>query len=113
MSELSRFVDPVDPAHRLRAITLWRPTWCNCVLWARRQQRAHGGYVMVRRSVVWWRWRRQGKDRPAFWPHALWSPDGEVCFEYTTNKPDYLLWWRLPLMLLFRGQVQRVTRQWP
>lgn len=108
-----RYADPLHPAHPLREITLWRPTWCNCLIWARHQQRAHGGYLMQRRSVVRWRWRRAGRDRLAFWPHALWSPDGETCFEYTTDKPAWLPWYRLPAMLLFRGRVQRVTRQWP
>lgn len=112
-AEAGCFVDPVHPAHPLRPVRLWLPTWCNCLLWARHQQRAFGGYVMARRSVVWWRWRRHGKDRRAFWPHALWSPDGETCFEYTTDKPDFLPWYRLPTMLLFRGRVQKVTRQWP
>lgn len=111
--ELPLYPDPAHPTHAPRAITLWRPTWCNCQIWAWRQQRRHGGYVMRRRSVVFWRWRRAGRDRLAFWQHALWSPDGATCFEYTQDKPAFLPWWKLPSMLLFRGRVERVTRQWP
>lgn len=107
-----KFRDPLHPAHPLRQITLWRPAWCNCLLWARHQYRQHGGYVMARRSRVFWRWRKDGHDHPAFWLHALWSPDGETCYEYTTQKPNYLPWYRLPTMLWFRGHVARVTRQW-
>ena len=110
--ERSKFTDPVNPAHPLRYVELWRPAWCNCILWAQHMQKRYGGYITQRRSVVFWRWWRGGQDHPAFWPHAMWSPDGAACFEYTQDKPDYLPWWKLPTMLLFRGRVEEITRQW-
>ncbi|HRH80602.1 MAG TPA: hypothetical protein PLW81_06115 [Thiobacillaceae bacterium] len=109
----TQYRDPGSIAHPWRPINLWRPAWCNCLIWAASQQRRHGGYVLKRRLMVPWRWHPWGKTRPAFWPHALWSPDGETCYEYTTGKPSALYAWQLPAMLLFRGRVELVTRQWP
>ena len=108
-----RFRDPLHPAHPWREVVLWRPTWCNCLIWVWWMRRQYGGYSMRRRAALWWRWRAGGQDRCAFFPHALWSPDGEACFEYTTDKPDWVIWWKLPFFMLYRGRVQRVTRQWP
>ncbi len=104
--------DHQRPGYPFRLVRLWQPAWCNCLIWANHHYRLYGGYVLKRPSVVSWRWHRNGKDHPAFWPHAMWSPDGETCFEFTTTKPAYLPWYRLFTMLLFRGHVARVTRQW-
>ena len=112
VNRAEQFADPVDPAHPLRGIELWRPTWCNCLIWAGWQQRHYGGYTMYRRAALAWRWTRNGPSRRAFFNHAMWSPDGAACFEYTTTKPSWVWWWQLPFFLLYRGRVERVTRQW-
>lgn len=112
VNRAEQFADPVDPAHPLRGIELWRPTWCNCIWWARHQQKRYGGYLMMRRAGVLWRWSSNGRDRAAFFPHAMWSPDGATCYEYTQDKPAWQWWWKLPFYLLYRGRVQRITRQW-
>lgn len=112
-AEAGCFVDPIHPAHPLRAVTLWRPTWCNCLIWAWWMRRQYGGYTLKRRAFARWRWWRGGKDRAAFFSHAMWSPDGETCFEFTRDKPDWHPWWVVIGLLLYRGEVRRVTRQWP
>lgn len=112
MPEPTLFRDPSRPGAPLRAVVLWRPAWSNCLIWAAHQRRIYGGYTLKRRAALAWRWTRNGRDQLAFFPHALWSPDGETCFEYTTGKPAWVWWWQLPFFILYRGRVERVTRQW-
>lgn len=70
------------------------PPWrSNCLLYALRQWRARGGYLIVRRSR--WGW----------WPHFLWAPDlGDLPVEHfapVTPRTDL----RFP-PLIFNGTVR-------
>ena len=78
---------------------LWRPRFANCLIWATWMQLSRGGYVCCRQS--WYGW----------WPHALWSADSLVWWEYVPlNFSGRLRWWQVPWLVLFRGQPRIVER---
>jgi len=66
----------------------------NCVFWALRQLRRHGGYVALRRSLHF-RWI----------PHLLWSPDLVTWTSYSPIRPKQ--GWKVLLdCLWFEGYIQ-------
>lgn len=103
----------MDPDGLPDWIGIWQPKWCNCKIWAAYMQSNYGGYVCHRVSLIGWKWRRNGIVRTAFWHHSLWTLDRKLYWEYSTlaAKPDYLMWYQLPRMLLFRGRASPVTRR--
>lgn len=93
-------------------VSLWQPRWCNCRIWAWYMEKRYGGYICQRQSVVFWKWHANGRAHEAFWRHAVWTLDHKLFWEYTpvTEKPTYLLVWKLPLIVLFRGRAKIVSR---
>lgn len=74
--------------------------YSNCIIWAFLMSlRFPGSYVLLRKSRYGW------------FPHAMWSEDGDIWFEYIPkNEKKYnRKWWQIPL--IFRGNVKLVTRQ--
>lgn len=79
--------------------TLWFPRYGNCLVWALWMQWTRGGLVCWRKSRYGW------------WPHAMWSADGRLWWEYLPiNFSGWLPWWRVPCIFLFRGEPRMVER---
>lgn len=78
---------------------LWTPRRSNCLIWAICMQLTNGGYVCWRKS--WYGW----------WPHAIWSMDRKVWYEYVpTNFAGRLAWWQILWIVLFKGEPRLIDR---
>lgn len=73
----------------------YAPRWSNCLFWAARQLRHHGGYGVIRR----------GHNGVPF--HVLWTPaEGDKFYSYEPLSPHWAPGhWRSDLLLLFKGHV--------
>jgi hypothetical protein len=79
--------------------TLWKPYIANCLIWAIGMQLSRGGWVCWRKSHYGW------------WPHAIWSIDRKLWWEYLpVNFSGRLRWWQVLWIVLFRGQPRAVER---
>lgn len=80
---------------------MWRPTRCNCLIWAFVMRMFYGGKLITGRSEYGW------------WPHVQWlDVDGSI-WEYVPTIRVRRTEWRnlLPVRaLLFRGSVQYVGK---
>lgn len=66
-------------------------SWGNCLCWALRQWRKHGGYLVIRRSRYGW------------FPHFLWlSADRQTLQSFVPDNPKHK---KLPPPV-FRGNVK-------
>ena len=68
----------------------------NCLLWAWRKWRKHGGYICFRRSQYWWGF------------HVLWlSKEGELFVHFHPPEPFFngrkLRWWEVVRLIRFEG----------
>ncbi len=79
---------------------LWTPRRANCLIWALWMQLSRGGYVCWRQSLYGW------------WPHATWSADARVWWEYIPlHFSGHLKWWQVPRLILFLGAPCIVERE--
>lgn len=80
--------------------TLWLPPYANCLIWALWMQLSRGGWVCWRKSRYGW------------WPHAIWSIDRKVWWEYLPlNFSGRLKWWQVLWIVLFRGEPRMIVRE--
>ena len=78
---------------------LWAPRYCNCLIWSFVMQWRYGGYTCWRQSRYGW------------WPHAVWSMDRVVWYEYLPlNFAGRLKWWQVLWTVVFRGAPRMVVR---
>ena len=78
----------------------WKPAYANCLIWALVMQWRYGGYVCWRQSRYGW------------WPHAVWSMDRMVWWEYLPlHFAGRLKWWQVLWIALFRGSPRMVMRE--
>lgn len=78
-------------------LTLWRPRWANCLVWAWVMWHRHGGHLVLTHSAYGW------------WPHAQWSPDLLVHYEFRPyERRRRRRWWEVPL--LFSGYPALIQR---
>ena len=77
-------------------------TRSNCLIFALRKLRTHGGYLIVRRSRYRWL------------PHFLWAPPGGLDHaeleHYVPVRPGVGPQWQIWRGLVFRGRVRRCDR---
>lgn len=77
----------------------WKPAYANCLIWAFWMQWRYGGYTCWRKSRYGW------------WPHAVWSLDRVVWWEYLPlNFAGRLKWWHVLWTVVFRGAPRMVVR---
>ena len=77
----------------------WTPRYANCLIWAAVMAWRYGGYVCWRKSRYGW------------WPHAVWSMDRMVWWEYLPlNFSGRLKWWQVLWIVVFRGKPRMVVR---
>lgn len=78
----------------------WKPHFANCLIWAVVMQFRFGGYVCWRQSRYGW------------WPHAVWSLDRMVWWEYLPlHFSGRLVWWQVLWIVVFRGAPRMVVRE--
>jgi hypothetical protein len=69
--------------------------WSNCLVWAVTQWLRHGGYLVCRRSRVW------------FGPHVLWLPAPCAPLQHFVpiSNATARVGWRIHWLIWFRGHV--------